>query len=85
MTNYPKLLSVPFYALKKKLIVKLHYIFPSDCVPESLFSSRAEHQVDMQRKLAEDPLVFLRKREIDQKRKLMENPIKMKQLKAYVS
>ena len=39
----------------------------------------------MQRKLAEDPLVFLRKREIDQKRKLMENPIKMKQLKAYVS
>merc|ERR1712154_526177 len=42
-----------------------------DCVPESLFSSRAEHQVDLQRKIAEDPLVFLRKREIDQKRKLM--------------
>ena len=56
-----------------------------DCVPESLFSSRAEHQVDLQRKLAEDPLVFLRRREIDQKKKLMENPIKMKQLKAYVS
>ena len=58
--------------------------FFSDCTPESIFSSRAEHQVDLQRKLQEDPLIALRKKELDTRKRLLDNPIKMKQIQAYV-
>jgi hypothetical protein len=40
--------------------------------------------VDIHRKLAEDPLVSIKRKEIDNRRKIMENPIKMKQLREYV-
>ena len=59
-------------------------IFVLDCTPESIFSSRAEHQVDIQRKLQEDPLIAIKKQELDTRKKVLDNPIKMKQLKEYV-
>lgn len=62
-----------------------HDPFFSDCTPESIFSSRAEHQVDIQRKVQEDPLILIKRQEIDSRRKILDNPIKMKQLKKYVS
>jgi hypothetical protein len=60
-----------------------HFSF-LDCTPESIFSSKAEHQVDLQRKLQEDPLLTLRKKELDTRKRLLDNPIKMKQIQAYV-
>merc|ERR1711860_262359 len=56
-----------------------------DCVPESIFASQAEHQVDIQRKLQEDPLVSIKKQEIDKRRVITDNPIKMKMLQEHVS
>merc|ERR1719319_398421 len=55
-----------------------------DCAPPSLFSSQAEHQVDLQRKLQEDPLVALKKREMEDRKRLMDNPVKMKALQDHI-
>ena len=63
----------------------LSLIVIPDCTPESIFSSRAEHQVDLQRKLQEDPLITLKKKELDTRKKILDNPIKMKQIQSYVS
>jgi len=51
-----------------------------DVAPPSIFASRANHQVDLQRKLMEDPLVAIKKREVEDRKKLMDNPVKMKAL-----
>jgi hypothetical protein len=40
--------------------------------------------VDLQRKLQEDPLIALRKKELDTRKKILDNPIKMKQIQSYV-
>ncbi len=56
----------------------------SDCTPESIFSSRVEHQVDLDRKLQEDPLMAIRKQELDTRKKILDNPIRMKQIKEYI-
>lgn len=67
------------------LVHAIYFIpFFLDCTPESIFSSKAEHQVDLQRKLQEDPLLALRKKELDTRKRLLDNPIKMKQIQAYV-
>ena len=55
-----------------------------DCTPGSIFASKASHQVDIQRKILEDPLVAIKKREAEDRRKLMDNPIKMKALKEHI-
>ena len=62
-------------------------IFPifSDCTPASIFASKAEHQVDIQRKLQEDPLIALKQTEVDKRKRLLDNPMKMKQVQEYVS
>merc|ERR1712226_322897 len=48
-----------------------------------IFASRATHQVDLQRKLMEDPLVAIKKREVEDRKKLMDNPLKMKALQEH--
>lgn len=63
----------------------LNHFFSSDCTPESIFASQAEHQVDLQRKLQEDPLISLKMREVDTRKKILDNPLKMKQINDYVS
>lgn len=37
-------------------------------------------QVDLQRKLVEDPLMAIKQKEIDMRRKILENPVKLKEL-----
>ena len=54
-----------------------------DVAPPSIFASRATHQVDLQRKLMEDPLVAIKKREVEDRKKLMDNPLKMKALQEH--
>ena len=56
-----------------------------DCCPESIFSSQVDHQVDLQRKLQEDPLVSLRKKEVDTRKKILDNPLKLREITSYVS
>ena len=60
------------------------FISFSDCTPESIFSSKAEHQVDIQRKLQEDPLIALRKTEVDTRKRILDNPLKMREIQAYI-
>jgi len=55
-----------------------------DCTPESIFASRAAHQVDLQRKLSEDPLIAVKMREVDTRKKILDNPLKMKQINKYI-
>jgi len=55
-----------------------------DCAPPSIFASKAGHQVDLQRKLMEDPLVAIKKRELEDRKRLLDNPLKMKALKEHI-
>eukprot|EP00092_Neocalanus_flemingeri_P031146 GFUD01033833.1.p1 GENE.GFUD01033833.1~~GFUD01033833.1.p1 ORF type:complete len:485 (+),score=167.19 GFUD01033833.1:54-1508(+) len=55
-----------------------------DCAPPSIFASVATHQVDLQRKLIEDPLVAIKKRELDDRRRILDNPVKMKALQEHI-
>jgi len=55
-----------------------------DCCPESIFSSQVEHQVDLQRKLQEDPLVSLKMKEVDTRKKILDNPLKMREINSYI-
>lgn len=55
-----------------------------DVAPPSIFASRATHQVDLARKLMEDPLVAIKKREVEDRKRLMDNPMKMKQLQEHL-
>ena len=57
----------------------------SDCTPASIFASHAEHQVDIQRKLQEDPLIALKQTEVDKRKRLLDNPLKMREIQSYVS
>ena len=41
-------------------------------------------QVDLARKLMEDPLVAIKKREVEDRKRLMDNPVKMKQLQEHL-
>ena len=60
----------------------------SDIVPYSIREySKIENknalnseQVDMQRKLVEDPLMAIKQKEIEMRRKILENPVKLKEL-----
>nr|XP_040580449.1 LOW QUALITY PROTEIN: pre-mRNA-splicing factor CWC25 homolog [Lepeophtheirus salmonis] len=55
-----------------------------DCTPASIFASSAEHQVDIERKIVEDPLVALKKKELETRKKLLDNPVKMKEINKYI-
>jgi len=55
-----------------------------DVAPPSIFSSNAAHQVDLQRKLLEDPLVSIKKKEMEDRKRLMDNPVKMKALQEHI-
>jgi len=55
-----------------------------DCAPPSIFASQAQHQVDLQRKLLEDPLVAIKKREMEDRKRLLDNPLKMKALQEHI-
>lgn len=56
-----------------------------ECVPFSIRSYKnadpTSVQVDMARKIAEDPLMMIKQREMESRKKLLENPVKLKELK----
>jgi hypothetical protein len=56
---------------------------PLDCLPSSIFSGGGE-QVDMARKLQEDPLYIIKKKEIECRSQILKNPVKLKQLQELV-
>ena len=73
-----------FHSIKKIDRIFLNQFFFTDCIPESIFSSRVEHQVDIQRKLQEDPLIALKQTEVDKRKRILDNPLKMREIQTYV-
>uniref|UniRef100_A0A0K8UXR2 Pre-mRNA-splicing factor CWC25 n=1 Tax=Bactrocera latifrons TaxID=174628 RepID=A0A0K8UXR2_BACLA len=54
-----------------------------ECIPFSIRSYRNmenTEQVDLQRKVMEDPLMLIKQREMESRKKLLENPVKLKEL-----
>lgn len=54
-----------------------------ECVPFSIRQYKnvqSTEQVDMARKLMEDPLMAIKQREIESRQKILENPVKLKEL-----
>jgi hypothetical protein len=60
-----------------------HFCVVLDCVPSSVFSGGGE-QVDLARKLQEDPLYIIKKKEIESRSQILRNPVKLKQLQELV-
>ncbi|KAL6254206.1 hypothetical protein P5V15_014828 [Pogonomyrmex californicus] len=52
-----------------------------ECIPPSLRFFSGNEQVDLARKIQEDPLYAIRKKEIESRNQLLKNPVKLKQLK----
>lgn len=51
----------------------------------SNFITPGTHQVDLARKLQEDPLFDIKKKEIECRSQILNNPVKLKKLKQFVS
>uniref|UniRef100_A0A1A9UL26 CBF1-interacting co-repressor CIR N-terminal domain-containing protein n=1 Tax=Glossina austeni TaxID=7395 RepID=A0A1A9UL26_GLOAU len=54
-----------------------------DVIPFSIRSYKnleSTEQVDLQRKVMEDPLMLIKQRELESRRKILENPVKLKEL-----
>lgn len=54
-----------------------------ECIPFSIRSYRNlqnNEQVDIQRKIMEDPLMQIRQKEMESRRRILENPVKLKEL-----
>ncbi|XP_015607740.1 pre-mRNA-splicing factor CWC25 homolog [Cephus cinctus] len=52
-----------------------------ECIPPSLRFFSGSEQVDLARKLQEDPLYAIKKKEMETRTQLLKNPVKLKQLK----
>lgn len=58
---------------------------PLECIPPSLRFFSGNEQVDLARKIQEDPLYAIKKKEMESKNQLLKNPVKLKQFKEWVS
>ncbi|XP_012525450.1 pre-mRNA-splicing factor CWC25 homolog [Monomorium pharaonis] len=52
-----------------------------ECIPPSLRFFSGTEQVDLARKIQEDPLYAIKKKEMESRNQLLKNPVKLKQLK----
>lgn len=52
-----------------------------ECIPPSLRFFSGNEQVDLVRKMQEDPLYAIKKKEMENRSQLLKNPVKLKQLK----
>ncbi|CAL1687752.1 unnamed protein product [Lasius platythorax] len=52
-----------------------------ECIPPSLRFFSGNEQVDLVRKMQEDPLYAIKKKEMESRSQLLKNPVKLKQLK----
>ncbi|KAG0724063.1 Pre-mRNA-splicing factor CWC25 [Chionoecetes opilio] len=65
---------------------KSSYTIEHEINPESVIRrEQSDIQVDMHRKLMEDPLLLIRKQEEETKRQITNNPVKMKQLQQLIA
>ncbi|CAD6219267.1 GSCOCG00004886001-RA-CDS [Cotesia congregata] len=55
-----------------------------ECVPPSIRSFSGNEQVDLARKLQEDPMFAIKKKEMESRSKLLQNPVKLKKLQELV-
>lgn len=55
-----------------------------ECIPPSLRFFSGNEQVDLARKIQEDPLYAIKKKEMETRNQLLKNPVKLKQLKELV-
>lgn len=60
-------------------------ISSTECIPPSLRNFSGDQQVDMVRKLQEDPLFMIKKKEMETKAQLLKNPVKLKKLQNMVN
>lgn len=56
-----------------------------ECIPPSLRFFSGNEQVDLARKMQEDPLYAIKKKEVETRNQLLKNPVKLKQLRVLVS
>lgn len=61
------------------------FILLLECIPPSLRFFSGNEQVDLVRKMQEDPLYTIKKKEMENRSQLLKNPVKLKQLKELVS
>lgn len=70
-------------------ILKITHVFTLlDGIPANIlktFGLSGTGQVDTARKLMEDPLSAIRKKEVETRTELLSNPVRMKQLKEMVT
>lgn len=62
-----------------------HLSIIAECVPPSLRFFSGNEQVDLARKMQEDPLYAIKKKEMETRNQLLKNPVKLKQLRQLVS
>lgn len=56
-----------------------------ECIPPSLRFFSGNEQVDLARKMQEDPLYAIKKKEMETRSLLLKNPVKLKKIKELVS
>lgn len=56
-----------------------------ECIPPSLRFFSGNEQVDLARKMQEDPLYAIKKKEMETRSQLLKNPVKLKKIKELVS
>lgn len=56
-----------------------------ECIPPSLRFFSGNEQVDLARKIQEDPLYAIKKKEMETRNQLLKNPVKLKQLRELVN
>lgn len=75
--------------IAKRINVKINiFNLPSiisECIPPSLRFFSGNEQVDLARKMQEDPLYAIKKKEMETRNQLLKNPVKLKQLRQLVS
>lgn len=73
------------YSNEKNFYIDIIFILSLECIPPSLRFFSGNEQVDLVRKMQEDPLYTIKKKEMESKSQLLKNPVKLKQLKEMVS
>lgn len=61
------------------------FVLSLECIPPSLRFFSGNEQVDLARKMQEDPLYAIKKKEVETRNQLLKNPVKLKQLGILVS
>lgn len=61
-------------------LILMGFVLLLECIPPSLRFFSGNEQVDLARKMQEDPLYAIKKKEVETRNQLLKNPVKLKQL-----